>query len=159
MEAKFKLNSISKLLVLFLCTSFLLSCSEENAVNDKNLINTIESKMNDGEWRVSSYYDFDLDDELTFRNYNLKFHEGNEVTAYNGIILYAGYWSLVSRNANTNGLNNVKLNIVFTEPIILNKLSNSWTIESYSDTELRLTSLSKKKGGLNYVIISKNMIR
>lgn len=159
MKAKFKLNSIRKVLVLFLCSTFLLSCNDDNPVNnDQSAIKSVESKMSNGVWRISNFYDFDHDNDITiYEGYHFTFGANNVVTATIGLETYTGSWSVTSRNPGNPSLSKLGFNITFSDPNLTVNFNNDWNIESNSVLELNLSRISRKKGGTDYLTISKNM--
>lgn len=149
------------LAVLFL---FSVSCQSDDSNNTptfpQNLqaINNVNQSVQQGDWRITYYFDTDSDETSRFTNYTFTFGSGNVLTATNGTNTYTGTWLVTNSNSSNddNPDSDLDFNIAFSSPASFQELTDDWDIVSYTATRIELIDISGGNGGTDHLVFEKN---
>ncbi|MFC0603283.1 lipocalin family protein [Winogradskyella pulchriflava] len=156
-------------LILTLSFSLLSSmCSSDDdgsgSNNNAQEIAQIESAVESGTWRVTSYVDSGDDETNDFNGYNFTFSPDGTLTATNGTTTYTGTWSVTGSNSNSSdddgssSDSDIDFNIFFPVPDTddFEDLNDDWDIVTHSDTTINLIDISGGNGGTDTLVFTKN---
>jgi hypothetical protein len=158
-----------KILPILGCVLFLTTASTCHSDDDDNsnnsvfaqnqqAINNVTQTAQQGNWRVTYYFDTDSEETSRFANYTFSFASGNVLTATNGTNSYTGTW-LVTNSDNSNDDHphgDIDFNIAFSNPASFAELTDDWDIVSYTASKIELIDVSGGNGGTDHLIFEKN---
>ena len=137
--------------------------SDDDGINQNNNaqeIAEIESSVELGTWRITSYVDSGVDETNDFNGYSFTFSSDGTLTATNGTTSYVGTWSVTDSNSSddSNSNDDIDFNISFPVPDTndFEDLNDDWDIVSYSETMLSLNDISGGNGGTDTLVFEKN---
>ncbi|MFS4493673.1 hypothetical protein [Maribacter sp. 2308TA10-17] len=142
------------LLGLFIVMLF-MACDKETIDDQVTSADVSEIKLMiiDGEWKVTRYFD-DIDETSNYTGFVFDFGQDGVLGASNGNIASSGSWSIDFDSSNDSE-SDVDFNIFFTNPDVLEELTEDWDIVSYSDTKIELKDVSGGDGSLNFLTLEK----
>jgi hypothetical protein len=142
------MNSIiNKALLLLFSTVILISCSDDNSVSNDP---TDASKLQNGTWVVTYYWDDEKDETSMFSNHDFTFSSNGDVevlftTVMNAQRTYSGSWSY-GMDDSVN-----KLYLTFSTSTYLDELSDDWHVVELSENRIRLQDVSGGNGETDYL--------
>lgn len=153
--------------ILLMMSFSLLSstCSSDDDGNNQNdnsqEIAQIETDVESGTWRISSYIDSGSDETNDFNGYNFNFSTDGTLSATNGTTSYSGTWSVTDSSNSSDDSNNdddIDFNIFFpvAESNDFEDLNDDWDVVSHTDTTLSLIDISGGNGGTDILVFQKN---
>lgn len=141
------------------------TCSSDDDGSNQNdnsqEIAEIESEIESGTWRITSYIDSGNDETNDFNGYNFTFSTNGTLTATNGTTTYTGTWSVTDSSNSSDDSNDeddIDFNIFFPVPESndFEDLNDDWDIVSHNDTMLSLIDISGGNGGTDTLVFQKN---
>ena len=141
------------------------TCSSDDDGSNQNdnsqEIAEIESEIESGTWRITSYIDSGNDETNDFNGYNFTFSTNGTLTATNGTTTYTGTWSVTDSSNSSDDSNDeddIDFNIFFPAPESndFEDLNDDWDIVSHNDTMLSLIDISGGNGGTDTLVFQKN---
>jgi len=120
------------------------------------ILNTIQTNVQSGTWRISSFIDSGNDETNHFVGYNFTFNETGILNANNGTNNYDGTWSITDSNSNDDSQDDLDFNINFSSPTDFVDLNDDWDFISQASTKIELIDISGGNGGTDYLTFEKN---
>ena len=158
-------NPFLKALVLMLSLSLLSTTWEDDdfSIND-NLqeILEIQSNVESGTWRVTSYIDSGEDETNDFNGFSFNFESNGTVTATNESVTKTGTWSITDDDSNddssSSSNDDIDFNIFFQVPETddFEDLNDDWDIISHTNSRIELRDISGGDGSTDNLIFEKN---
>lgn len=154
-----------KMLPILGCVLFLTTAStchndddDSSKYDDDRRNHSIATQtMQQGNWRITYYYDTDHEETSRFSNYTFSFDSNNVLKATNGTNTYTGMWSITdSRSGDDNPHSDIDFNIAFSSPANFAELSDDWDIVSQTSTKIELIDVSGGNGGTDHLVFEKN---
>ncbi len=155
-----------KMLPILGCVLFLTTAStchndddDSSKYDDDRRDHSIATQtMQQGNWRITYYYDTDSEETSRFSNYTFSFDPGNVLKASNGTNTYTGSWSITDSHSGNddNPHSDVDFNIAFSSPSGFAELTDDWDIVSQSSTKIELIDVSGGNGGTDHLVFEKN---
>lgn len=150
-------KSIFSLLLLCFLTVCTACDNEDNGNNSSDDNQTqVETSVQSGTWRISSFIDSGQDETNHFTGYNFTFGATGDLTATNGSTSYTGTWSVTDSNSNDDSLNDLDFNINFNLTNDFEDLNDDWDIVSQSATKIELMDVSGGNGGTDLLTFVRN---
>ena len=118
--------------------------------------NTVQTNIQAGTWRITSFIDSGDDETNHFSGYNFTFEETGILTANNGSNNFQGTWSISDNNSNDDSIDDLDFNINFNSPSDFTDLNDDWEFISHSSTKIELIDISGGNGGTDYLTFEKN---
>jgi len=121
----------------------------------------VENFAQNGDWRISYFYDTDQDETGNFSGYSFSFNENGALVAVNGNTTVTGTWSITDNSGSStdddgsSSDNDNDFNIFFASPDEFDDLSDDWDIISISDLKIELIDVSGGNGGTDYLTFEK----
>jgi hypothetical protein len=145
------------LAMLFVLTTSSTCSTDDNGPNQSaNNPAAVVNIVNNGTWRITYYYDTDLDKTTSFTGYNFTFGANNVLTASNGTTTNTGTWSVTDSNSNDDSISDLDFTLDFNSPTQFLELSDDWEIIEKSTTVIKLKDVSGGNGGTDYLTFTKN---
>jgi hypothetical protein len=138
--------------LIFLVVVLAVACKNDNPTNSNQ--SKVEGTAKSGTWRITYYFNSDLEETQNFTGYNFTF--GSSLTAKNGINTYNGTWSITDSNSNDDTMDDLHFNIAFSAPPAFQEITDDWEILEVTDTKIRLTDVSGGNGGTDFLTFEKN---
>jgi hypothetical protein len=147
-------------LVIFIYTGLAMSCDKDDDDNNQQQngdTQQIENTAENGEWRITYYYDSDQVETDNFDGYTFTFNDNGALVAVNGSTTVTGTWSVTDSNSSDDdgGSSDVDFNIFFASPNNFEELSDDWDIISVSNSKIELTDVSGGNGGTDFLTFEK----
>ncbi len=150
--------------ILMLTTASTCHSDDDSpAFYDQNqiAITTVNNAVQQGNWRITYFYDTDHEETSNYNNYTFTFNSGGALTAANGSDSYTGSWSVTnSHNGDDDSGNHsssdIDFNILFSSPGNLEELSDDWHIVTYTANRIELIDVSGGNGGTDHLVFEKN---
>ena len=148
----------------------LTSCSNdddnENSNNNSQQIAEIESNVQSGAWRITSFIDSGQDETSDFNGYDFSFNSDGSLVATNGTNSQMGTWSVTDDSSNNSSDDDgfddsdddIDFNIFFPVPESndFEDLNDDWDIVSYSATTIQIMDVSGGNGGTDLLTFTRN---
>ncbi|MEO7992167.1 MAG: hypothetical protein ABI663_21630 [Chryseolinea sp.] len=145
---------MQKLKAMFCPMFFLLLVACSDDPNNK-VENEVIDAVSNGTWRITYFYDSDVDKTSTYQEYIFTFGSGNLLTAKKTSTIQSGLWNISDTNDNVDTLDDLRFNITYNTPVEFELLMNDWKITEYSLTKIKLTDVNDT-GGDDYLTFEKN---
>jgi hypothetical protein len=120
----------------------------------------VNATVQQGNWRITYFYDTDHDETSSFNNYTFTFGSGGVLTATGNSNTYTGTWSVTnSHNGNDDSQhssNDTDFNLAFSSPANFTELNDDWDIVSYTSARIELIDVSGGNGGTDHLVFEKN---
>ncbi len=145
-------------LTVIVLATFIVSCSssdDDNNSSNNNSVEVITSIAEEGNWRITYFYDTDHEETSNFTGYSFTFNNDGNLVAENGNNTVTGTWS-VSEGSSSSSSDDDHFNIFFAAPDDFEDLSDDWDIISTSTTKIELIDVSGGNGGTDYLTFEKN---
>src|SRR5688500_16160521 len=126
---------------LFLMAGLLTfsSCDKD----DEEIREQIENNITKGTWRITNFDDSGTDKTNNFDGWNFTFTEAGVVTASNGVLSYAGIWSVTDGDEDNDVLDDLDFNLGFPQiGTDFDDLNDDWDIFVQNSTKLELTEVA-----------------
>jgi hypothetical protein len=151
------INLKSVLISIFGISLFLYSCStNDDNTNNSSTQNLIQSNVESGTWRITSFIDSGIDETNHFTGYNFTFLNSGVLNANNGTNNYDGTWSIRDSNSNDDSLDDLDFNINFNLTNDFEDLNDDWDFISQTSSKIELIDISGGNGGTDYLTFEKN---
>ena len=140
----------------------MMACSDDDSSstnNNSQIISEVESTVQSGTWRITSFVEETNDETNHFTGYDFTFNDNGTLTADNGTNTYTGTWSVTndsSSDDDDNSNSDVDFNIAFPSPDNFTDLNDDWDILERTDTKIKLIDVSGGNGGTDYLTFEKN---
>lgn len=143
-----KMWSISALvLVIFLGVS---SCKkDDNSSNDSNSASVLNSTVQQGKWRVSSFIDNGNNETNHYSGYEFQFNANGILIASSNGNTISGTWS------SGNDDSQLKLVLNFGTITPFEELNDDWHVIQQNSLILKLEDVSGGNGGTDYLTFEK----
>jgi len=132
------------------------SCTKEDDPPGDDILNQIQSDVQNGTWRIASFIDSGEDETHHFAGFNFAFNGSGVLNASNGTITYDGTWSISDSNSGDDSQDEIDFNIYFNLSNEFEDLNDDWDLVSRSDTKIELFDVSGGNGGTDYLTFEKN---
>lgn len=147
------------ILIVFIYTGLAMSCDKDddnNQPQETDVTQVINTAQN-GNWRVTYFYDSDKVETDHFNGYTFSFNENGSLVAVNGSTTITGTWSVTDSNSSDDdgGSSDTDFNIFFASPADFEDLSDDWDIISVSNSKIELTDVSSGNGGTDFLTFEK----
>ena len=120
-------------------------------------IATVNNSVQQGDWRITYFYDTDHEETSNFTNFTFTFGSGGVLTATSSSNTYTGSWSVTDSNSSDDdSSSDLDFNILFSSPANFEELNDDWEIVSYSANKIELIDISGGNGGTDHLIFEKN---
>ena len=135
---------------------------DDNSTNNSNAtVVAVNNTAQQGNWRITYFYDTDHEETAHFANYIFTFGSDGVLTATNGINSYGVTWSVTDSHSGNDDSGNhnsddVDFNIAFNSPADFAELSDDWEIITSSDSMIELIDISGGNGGTDHLVFEKN---
>jgi hypothetical protein len=146
---------------LFAVTLLALSCDSnddpENTSADVTVAE-LQSTAQDGQWRITYYFDTDKDETDHYTGYVFTFGGDGTVSAANGSTEVTGTWSVTDSDSSDDSpddSSDVDFNLFFAAPPDFEELSDDWDILEYTSSRIRLIDVSGGDGSTDYLTFEK----
>jgi hypothetical protein len=144
-----------KTLMHFLAIALLISsCKSEESVPDSTEL--IRQTAVQGTWRITYFYDTDVDETADFTGYAFTFGNNGVLTAAKGSTTHTGSWSVTDSSSDDDSDDDRHFNISFASPADFEDLSDDWDIVSISGSRIQLRDVSGGNGGTDDLVFEKN---
>lgn len=151
-----------KILSIFIIMIVSTACDDNDGDSSKRTatetVEDIQNKTENGQWRITYFFDTDEEETDNFTGYIFEFNSGDILTATNGSNNYSGSWSVTddgSHDDNSKEFEDIDFNIAFNNPNDFEELSEDWEIISLSDTKIELRHVSGGNGGTDLLTFEK----
>lgn len=135
----------------------LYSCSSDGNNSNNSLIQEeIQSNVESGTWRITSFIDSGTDETNHFTGYNFTFNNSGVLNANNATNNYDGTWSITDSNSNDDSQDDLDFNINFNLTNDFEELNDDWDFISHTSTKIELIDISGGNGGIDYLTFEKN---
>ena len=147
------------ILIVFIYTGLAMSCDKDddnNQPQETDVTQVINTAQN-GNWRVTYFYDSVKVETDHFNGYTFSFNENGSLVAVNGSTTITGTWSVTDSNSSDDdgGSSDTDFNIFFASPADFEDLSDDWDIISVSNSKIELTDVSSGNGGTDFLTFEK----
>lgn len=148
-------------LVIFIYTGLAMSCHKDDDDNhhddDHGDRQQIENTAENGNWKVTYFYDSDQVETDHFDGYVFTFNDNGALEAVKGSTAITGTWSVTDSNSSDDdgGSSDVDFNIFFASPDDFEDLSDDWDIISATNSKIELTDVSGGNGGTDFLTFEK----
>ena len=154
-------------IILTVIMSFLLVIGCDNNSDDDNQDSAsitavqVENFAQNGEWRITYFYDTDQEETGNFSGYSFSFNESGALVAVNGNTTVTGTWSITDNSGSSSdddgnsSDNDNDFNIFFASPDDFADLTDDWDIISISEVKIELIDVSGGNGGTDYLTFEK----
>lgn len=133
------------------------SCSsDDDNTNNSSTQNEIQSNVESGTWRITSFIDSGTDETNHFTGYNFTFNNSGVLNANNGTNNYDGTWSITDSNSNDDSQDDLDFNINFNLTNDFEDLNDDWDFISQTSSKIELIDISGGNGGTDYLTFEKN---
>ena len=158
-------KQIGIFLTVIITTLLVIGCT--NNSDDTSQANVsitavqVANFVQNGEWRITYFYDTDQDETSNFSGYSFSFNENGALVAVNGNTTVTGTWSITDNSQSSSdddggsSDNDNDLNIFFASPDDFEDLSDDWDIISISEVKIELIDVSGGNGGTDYLTFEK----
>ena len=146
---------------LFVVALLAVSCdSNDDPADTQADVNAseLQSTAQDGQWRVSYYFDSDKEETSDYAGYVFTFGADGTVTATNGTMEVTGTWSVTDSSSSDDDSfddSDVDFNLFFTTPVDFEELTDDWDILEYSASRIKLIDISGGDGDTDYLTFEK----
>ena len=130
---------------------FVASCKK-----DDNSIETVQSNVQNGTWRITKFIDSGTTETNHFSGYDFTFKSSGVLTADNGTTNHEGAWSITDSNSNDDSQDDLDFNIHFNLTNDFEDLNDDWDFISHSSSKIELIDVSGGNGGTDYLTFEKN---
>lgn len=140
-------------------------CSSDDETNQNGNaaeIQQVVAQVQDGNWKITYYFDSDQEETTDYVNYSFKFEANNILTVIdessNTIV---GSWSVTdtsNSSDDSSGDDDIDFNISFTTPPKFEELSDDWDITTHNNTKIELVDISGGNGGTDYLTFEKEQV-
>jgi len=137
------------LFILLILVSF-SSCKKDDNSSGSSSSTVLNSTIQQGSWRVTSYIDSGNDETSHYTNYAFNFQSGGVVTAAKSGSTVSGTWS----SGNDDSTLKLVLNFGTTDPF--QELNDDWHVVQQTSTMIKLEDVSGGNGGIDYLTFEKN---
>lgn len=135
----------------------IFSCSSDDNNSNNSLIQEeIQSNVESGTWRITSFIDSGTDETNHFTGYNFTFNTSGVLNANNATNNYDGTWSITDSNSNDDSQDDLDFNITFNLTNDFEELNDDWDFISHTSTKIELIDISGGNGGIDYLTFEKN---
>jgi len=147
------------MLIVFIYTALAMSCDKDDDDNQQQEsdLSQIENTAQNGNWRVTYFYDSDKVETDHFNGYVFSFNANGSLVAVNGSTTITGTWSVTDSNSSDDdgGSSDTDFNIFFASPPDFEDLSDDWDIVSVTNSKIELTDVSGGNGGTDFLTFEK----
>ncbi len=149
------------LMMSFSLMSSTCSSSDDDGSPDDNsaVIAQINSTVQTGTWRITSFIDSGNDETSNFSGYNFTFNSNGSLVADNGSTTISGTWSITdddNSDDDSSSSSDIDFNIGFSSPNDFAELSEDWHITSRTGTRIELIHVSGGNGGTDTLTFEMN---
>jgi hypothetical protein len=145
------------LLFIFGISLLIYSCSsDDDNSNNSSIQDEIQTKVESGTWRITSFIDSGTDETNHFTGYNFTFNSSGVLNANNGTNNYDGIWSISDSNSNDDSQDDLDFNIYFNLTNDFEDLNDDWNFVSQTSTKIVLIDISGGNGGTDNLTFEKN---
>ena len=137
---------VSALTILFLVAFSSCKKSDNSASNQ---VNTLNTTVQQGKWRVSFFSSSSNDETSHYTGYEFQFITGGTITATKTGSSVSGTWS----NGSDDSTIKLVLNFGVSAPFL--ELNNDWHVTQQSSTIITLEDVSGGSGGTDYLTFAK----
>lgn len=141
---------MKKTFALSLLLISLISCDE--GIQKTNL-SRVQGIMQEGTWRISYFYDTNVDETAIYSNYTFEFDQSAILAATDGTNSFSGTWRIIDNNQllDLDDLTDLSFNILFAAPPSFAKLAGNWSIIEITETKVKLTTTDITTGTIDYL--------
>lgn len=147
-----------KLMTVICLVGLFLSCSNDDDNNQDNDSSAavVAATVQEGTWRITYFFDSEVDETDSFMGYNFTFRSNGTVDAANDLLSQSGTWDVTDGNGTS--LDDDDFILAFPTGSIGNfeDLSEDWDVVSSSATTVVLTHVSGGNGGTDFLTFTKN---
>ena len=144
------------LMTAFLFVLIGTGCSDDNDDPTNSIEKQIETRIQNGTWRITKFIDSEKDETDHFIGYDFTFLDSGVLNADNGANQYDGTWSITDSNSNDDSMDDLDFNINFNLTNDFEDLNDDWDIISQSTSKIELIDISGGNGGTDYLTFEKN---
>jgi hypothetical protein len=148
---QFSFSLLAGMLVLLIITA----CKKDDE-DAPNIQNEVQSNIQNGTWRITTFIDSGADETDHFSGYNFTFKSSGVLNASNGNNNYDGTWSITDSNSGDDSQNDLDFNINFDLTNDFEDLNDDWDFISQTPTKIELIDISGGNGGTDYLTFEKN---
>ncbi|MCB9299335.1 MAG: hypothetical protein H6566_01730 [Lewinellaceae bacterium] len=123
---------VFQLMFLMIILGSFSACTNSSSSDDVQPNNPNTALVNNGQWRVSYYFDKDKDETSDFNGYTFTFLDGGVLEASQNGNVTAGTWRVADDDSRR------KLIIVIGQAKPLSDLSDDWIIVDWNDSKIKL---------------------
>lgn len=134
--------------VLLILISF-VACKKDDNSSSSNSQTVLNSTVQQGTWKVTSYINSGTDETNHFAGYEFHFNSGGVLTAVKSGNTTNGTWSSGTDDSQ------LKLIINFGTTDPLQKLNDDWHVTQQSTSIIKLEDVSGGNGGIDYLTFEK----
>lgn len=148
-------------LVIFIYTGLAMSCDKDDDDNHPDEGHgdrqQIENIAENGNWKVTYFYDSDHVETDHFEGYVFTFKDNGALEAVKDSTAIMGTWSVTDSNSSDDdgGSSDVDFNIFFASPDDFEDLSDDWDIITVTSSKIELTDVSGGNGGTDFLTFEK----
>lgn len=138
---------------LIICCCF-ASCKNDDD-NSTNTPTVIQTNLQNGDWKITSFIDSDKNETNHFNGYNFTFGNTGILTAKNSNNTVEGTWSISDSNSDDDSIDDLHFNILFNVTNDFEDLNDDWDIISQTNSKIELIDVSGGNGGTDYLTFEK----
>ena len=138
---------------LIICC-FFASCKNDDD-NSTNTPTVIQTNLQNGDWKITSFIDSDKNETNHFNGYNFTFGNTGILTAKNSNNTVEGTWSISDSNSDDDSIDDLHFNILFNVTNDFEDLNDDWDIISQTNSKIELIDVSGGNGGTDYLTFEK----
>lgn len=139
----------ASILILAIFVSF-SACKKDDNSSSSNNTTVLNSTIQQGSWRVTSYMDSGTDETNHYTAYAFTFLSGGAVSAVKSGSTVSGTWS----SGNDDSQLKLILNFGTIDPF--QELNDDWHVVQQTSTLIKLEDVSGGNGGIDYLTLEKN---
>ncbi len=143
----FKAIRVLPIILIMLAT--LSSCKKDDTSSSTSNTSVLNSTVQQGSWKVTSYIDSGTDETNHYTGYVFTFQTGGVVSAVKTGSTVNGTWS----SGNDDSQLKLILNFGTTAPF--QELNSDWHVTQQSSTMIKLEDISGGNGGIDYLTLEK----
>lgn len=149
---KVKLMTLCCLLALF----FSCSNDDDNNQDDNSSAAIVAATVQEGTWKITYFFDSDVDETNSFTGYNFTFNSNGTVDAVNDLLAQSGTWDVKDGDGTSSDDDDFLLAFPTGSIGNFEELSEDWDVMSASATVVALTHVSGGNGGVDFLTFTKN---
>ncbi len=155
-----KTKFLTKIIITLCSVIVFNSCSNDDndMITSADMVE-IKAIIGSGQWKITYYVDSGKEETNDYNGYSFTFNTDGTLNSTNGSTSVAGSWSLTSDHDSDDDSSDddssdddssdddIEFNVFFTEPDLLETLSDDWDIQKYTSSRIELIDDDREDPG------------